>query len=83
MRFGFAACTLGSVDASTLAWLSASICQFVFMFEGLYEAPTTATTTTCNSWSFTVSVVVSPPEATRCSADVERHLMKWDDHSHW
>lgn len=28
----------GSVDASTAAWLSASICQFVFMFEEFTEA---------------------------------------------
>lgn len=47
MRFGSTACTLGSVDVSTVAWLSASICQFVFMFEGLLTA-----TATCNSWSF-------------------------------
>lgn len=51
MRFGSTACTLGSVDVSTVAWLSASICQFVFMFEGFSEALLTATAT-CNSWSF-------------------------------
>lgn len=65
------ACTLGSVDAGTLAWLSASICQFVFMFEGF--AGRTATTTTRNSWSFTGKRLgISPREATRQSADVER-----------
>lgn len=50
MRFGFSACTLGSVDASTLAWLSASICPCVFMFEGSAE-PSAAATTTRNSLS--------------------------------
>lgn len=39
--FGSGACTLGSVDASTLAWLSASICPrvcaCVFMFEASAE----------------------------------------------
>lgn len=51
MRFGFGACTLGSVDASTLAWLSASICPCVFMFEGSAEPPAAAATTR-NSLSF-------------------------------
>lgn len=69
MRFGFTACTLGSVDVSTLAWLSASICPFVFMFEGFAEALSTATAT-CNSWSLAVNVNnTSARWATRLSGD--------------
>eukprot|EP00064_Thunnus_orientalis_P012560 superscaffoldBa00001941_g12595 len=52
MRFGSTACTLGVGRCEhTLAWLSASICQFTFMFEGFTEALPTATTTS-NSWEF-------------------------------
>lgn len=69
MRLGSTACTLGSVDVSTLAWLSASICQFVFMFEGFAEAVLIATTT-CNSWSFAVNVGIEALAwATRRSTD--------------
>lgn len=88
MRFGFASvhARVGRCE-HTLAWLSASICQFVFMFEGFSEAPlSTATTTTCNSWSFfftvKVDVIVALVGATRLSADVERYQMKCDSHSH-
>lgn len=60
MRFGSAACTLGSVDASTVAWLSASICQFVFMFEGFTEA-LLSTTRTRNSLEWEYPVAATGP----------------------
>lgn len=57
----------------TVAWLSASICQFVFMFEGSDEARLTATRRS-NSWSFTgdVVVIVQPPWTGGYSTDGER-----------
>lgn len=72
MRPGSTACTLGSVDASTLAWLSASICQFVFMFEGSSDVLPAAATTR-NSWTFTVNVTIEwKPRVTRRPGDAAR-----------
>ncbi|CAJ1077413.1 melatonin receptor type 1A [Xyrichtys novacula] len=55
-----------SMRAHTLAWLSASICQFVFTFEGFGETPRPTASTACNSWNLARNIeIISPTVGTR------------------